>query len=157
MFTFNPLGNSQTAEACGLKPMLQNQQPPVPQPSPSYPPVMPAPVQAVPAIDTATVQELTKAINNMTTSAQIQQQEIQKQHNENLMLRNNIQKMKSDKTYFRCFTDTFDGTAICTENDGFRSRTTAIGVVSIVSAQSYKVPYKDDFRELVLVRYTDSH
>lgn len=119
----------------------------------NYPPVMLAPVQA---IDTATVQELTKAIKNMTTSAQLQQQEIQKQHNENLMLRNNIQKIKSDKAYFRCFTDTVDGVAMCTEGDGFRSRTTAIGIISIISAQSYKVPYKDDFRKLVLVRYTDS-
>lgn len=147
MFTFNPYGSPQTAEACGLKPMLQNQ--PAPQQPPSYPPA--------PAIDTATVQELTKAINNMTTSAQLQQQEIQKQHNENMLLRNNIQKMKSDRAYFRCFMDTADGVAMCTEGDGFRSRTTAVGIISIISAQSYKVPYKDDYRELVIIRYTDSH
>lgn len=86
MFTFNPCGSPQTAEACGLTPMLPNH--PVPQPPPSYPSAMPAPV--APVIDSETVQELTKAINNMTTSAQLQQQEIQKQHNENILLRNNI-------------------------------------------------------------------
>lgn len=158
MFNFDPLSNPQTAEACGLKSLLSNQsaQAPVPQPPPSYPSVVPAPVQS-PVIDTATVQELTNAINNMTLSSKMQQQEIQKQHNENLMLRNNIQKMKSNKTYFRCFTDTVDGTAICTESDGFRSRTTAVGVISVISAQSYRVPRKDGYREPVLVRYTDSH
>lgn len=158
MFTFNPLSNSQTAEACGLKSLLPNQsaQAPVPQPPPSYPSVVPAPVQS-PVIDTATVQELTNAINNMTLSSKMQQQEIQKQHNENMLLRNNIQNMKNDKTYFRCFTDTIDGTAICTESDGFKSRTTAVGVISIISAQSYRVPFKDGYREFTLVRYTDSH
>lgn len=158
MFTFNPLSNSQTAEACGLKSLLPNQsaQAPVPQPPPSYPSVVPAPVQS-PVIDTATVQELTKAINNMTLSSKMQQQEIQKQHNENMLLRNNIQNMKNDKTYFRCFTDTVDGTAICIESDGLKNKTTTIGVISIISAQSYRVPFKDGYREFTLVRYTDSH
>lgn len=156
LFIQNPLGDSQLAESCGLGTLLPNQQAKYAQLQPNYPPVISPPVQTT-VIDTSAVQELTNAINNMTIASQMQQQEIQKQHNENLMLRNNIQKMKSDKTYLRCFMDTVDGIAMCTEKDGFRNKTTVVGVISIISAQPYRVPYKDIYRELVLVRYTDSH
>lgn len=57
LFIENPSSNPQLAKACGIEAFLPNQQPH------SFTPVMPAPV--APAIDTATVQELTKAINNM--------------------------------------------------------------------------------------------
>lgn len=159
-FIQNPLSNPNLAESCGLGHLLPNAQPaqiPIPPCTPpDYPLVMPAPVPS-PAIDAAAIQELTNAINNMTLSSQMQQQEIQKQHTENIMLRNNIQKMKNDKAYFRCFMDTVDGTAMCTESDGFRNKTTAIRVISIISAQSYRVPHKDGYIEAVIVRYTDSH
>lgn len=155
-FTQNPLSNPNLAESCGLGHLLPNAQqaqvPITPYTPPNYPPVMPAPVPS-PVIDAAAVQELTNAIKNMTLSSQMQQQEIQKQHTENVMLRNNIQKMKNDKTYFRCFMDTVDGIAMCTESDGFKDKTTAIGVISIISAQTYRTLYK----EFVIVRYTDSH
>ncbi len=159
-FTQNPLSNPNLAESCGLGHLLPNTQPaqvPIPPYTPpNYPPVMPAPVPS-PAIDAAAIQELTDAIKNMTLSSQMQQQEIQKQHTENVLLKNNIQKMKTSKTYYRDFMDTDDGTAKYIESDGFKDKTTTIGVISIISAQSYRVPHKDGHIEFVIVRYTDSH
>ncbi len=159
LFIKDPLSNPQLAKACGLESLLPNQ--PTSsniQPLPSSLPVMSAPVQTAPVIDIATIQNLlTNTINNITVPLQAQQQEIQRQQAENMMLRNNIQNMKANKTYSKHFIDTTDGIALCTESDGFKNKIIEIGVISILSAQIYIVPCKDNYLELTLVSYTDSH
>lgn len=155
MFNFNPLGNPQVAEACGLSNPLSNVQ--NTQQQPGYQSVMPVQIQTLPVLDVQTVQGLTNAINAMTSVSMQQQQQIQKQNYENTLLRNNIKNMKVNKVYSRHYIDSINGIAMCTETDGFRSTTTTIGIISIISAQPYKIPEKDSYTTVVLVKYTDSN
>lgn len=165
MFNENPLSNPEIARACGIESLLPDAQsakpfptnPPYIQQQTHFQPVTPVFPQTVPAIDTATIQGLTNAINQATKVSQQQQQQLEKQHIENTLLRNNIQRMKTDKVYSRYFIDTVEGIAMCTESDGLRNKTTTIGVISIIVAQSYRVPFKDGYREYTLVKYIDSH
>lgn len=165
MFNENPLSNPEIARACGIESLLPDAQPAKPfstnqsfiQQQTHFQPVTPVPPQILPAIDTATIQGLTNAINQAAEVSKQQQQQLEKQHIENTLLRNNIQSMKTDKMYSRYFTDTIEGIAMCTESDGLRNKTTAIGVISIIAAQSYRVPFKDGYRECTLVKYIDSH
>lgn len=155
MFNFNPLGNPQVAEACGLSNPLSNVQNTQQQPGYQY--VTPVQTQTLPVLDVQTVQGLTNAINAMTSVSMQQQQQIQKQNYENTLLRNNIKNMKVNKVYSRHYIDSINGIAMCTETDGFRSTTTTIGIISIISAQPYKIPEKDSYTTVVLVKYTDSN
>lgn len=140
MFNENPLSNPEIARACGIESLLpdtQSAQPfstnsPYIQQQTHFQPVTPVPPQTVSAFDTATIQGLTNAINQATKVSQQQQQQLEKQYIENTLLRNNIQSMKTDKVYSRYFTDTIEGVAMCTESDGLRNKTTAIGVIVIL-------------------------
>lgn len=151
MFDFNPLSNPQVAELYGLSNLLPNVQ--NTQQQPGYQPVTPVQMQTSPVLDIQTVQGLTNAINAMTSVSIQQQQQIQKQNYENMLLRNNIQSMKTNKVYSRYYINSVDGIAICTETDGFRNTTTTIGIISIISAQSYKIPEKGSYTTAVLVKY----
>lgn len=155
MFDFNPLSNPQAAELYGLSNILPNV--PNTQQQTGYQSMMPVQMQATPTLDMTTVQGLTDAINAMTAASQQQQLQIEKQHIENTLLRNNIQSMKTNKVYSRHFIDTVDGIAMCTETDGLRNTTTTIGIISITSAQTYRIPNKGVYTVAVLVKYTDSN
>lgn len=98
----------------------------------------------------------TAAIVQVVASQATERQQLAVVKQQNAVLQMNIERMKKDRTEMRYFKETNEGVGFCFESHEAYVKKIRIGVITMLSAQSYII-YKGGKRKgYIIVKYMDS-